>query len=317
MSNKPLNTINSDLVEYNGKRLFDDLICKGANLNEVLATLNEILKTIYTQIDFTCVDLASIGVILQSCTTSTQTSSTLCDIINAIGGAIALNQETINAIQIQLGTTPGTIINSYTVKTSSTDTTPGYLNTKISSDQTGTVIDNGTTLKLRGFVPIGFIGFYSGINKFDITGKGLANTDAWGWAIMNGQNGTEDIRDMFMLPTGSINSIGQTGGSNSVVLGSTNIPSLTSTITGSLNNSLSTHIHNTKFETNTVVSDPAGDITVTLATSVDGSFVKNTSSVDQSHTHTSALFAVYTNSSPASVSTLPKYMKLVPIKLIF
>jgi len=54
-----------------------------------------------------------------------------------------------------------------------------------------------------------------------------------GWAICNGQNGTPDLRDRFIVGTGSSYSLGNTGGANSVTLTTSQMPS---------------HKHNTTFD---------------------------------------------------------------------
>lgn len=46
-----------------------------------------------------------------------------------------------------------------------------------------------------------------------------------GWAICNGQNGTPDLRDRFIVGTGSSYSLGNTGGANSVTLTTAQMPS--------------------------------------------------------------------------------------------
>ena len=50
-----------------------------------------------------------------------------------------------------------------------------------------------------------------------------------GWAICNGQNGTPDLRDRFIVGAGSAYSIGNTGGQNSVTLTVNQIPAHTHT----------------------------------------------------------------------------------------
>jgi microcystin-dependent protein len=56
---------------------------------------------------------------------------------------------------------------------------------------------------------------------------------AWGpgWHFCNGQNGTVDLRNYFILGAGGSQSPGSTGGSSSVTLSASNIPSHTHTIT--------------------------------------------------------------------------------------
>ena len=50
-----------------------------------------------------------------------------------------------------------------------------------------------------------------------------------GWAICNGQNGTPDLRDRFIVGTGSSYNLGNTGGANSVTLTVAQIPAHTHT----------------------------------------------------------------------------------------
>ena len=71
---------------------------------------------------------------------------------------------------------------------------------------TGTISGTGT-------VPIGAIIMWSGTNVPD------------GWALCNGQGGTPDLRDRFIVGAGSSYGVGSTGGANTVALSSSQIPS--------------------------------------------------------------------------------------------
>lgn len=53
-----------------------------------------------------------------------------------------------------------------------------------------------------------------------------------GWALCNGSNGTPDLRDRFIVGSGSSYSVGNTGGSNSVNLNVNQIPSHTHSYVG-------------------------------------------------------------------------------------
>lgn len=53
-----------------------------------------------------------------------------------------------------------------------------------------------------------------------------------GWALCDGTNGTPDLRDRFIVGAGKSYQPNATGGSNSVTLSTTQIPSHTHTITG-------------------------------------------------------------------------------------
>jgi len=72
-------------------------------------------------------------------------------------------------------------------------------------------LDAATTVA----IPIGCIVMWSG---------SIASIPT-GWALCNGQNGTPDLRDRFIVGAGSTYSIGNTGGAASVALSGNNIPS--------------------------------------------------------------------------------------------
>lgn len=59
--------------------------------------------------------------------------------------------------------------------------------------------------------------------------NGPTNIIPDGWALCNGLNGTPDLRDRFIVGAGSNYSPGNTGGSNSVTLSTSQIPSHTHT----------------------------------------------------------------------------------------
>lgn len=65
----------------------------------------------------------------------------------------------------------------------------------------------------NGTIPIGGIIMWSGASV------------PTGWALCNGSNGTPDLRDRFIVGSGNSYSIGDTGGSDSVTLDVTQIPS--------------------------------------------------------------------------------------------
>ena len=66
-------------------------------------------------------------------------------------------------------------------------------------------------------LPSGFIGLWSG----------AANAIPSGWYLCNGSNGTPDLRNRFVVGAGSSYNVGATGGSNSVTLTTSQIPSHT------------------------------------------------------------------------------------------
>ena len=72
-------------------------------------------------------------------------------------------------------------------------------------------------------LPSGSIIMYSGPWNFDDTGLGI-NT-LLGWALCNGNNGTPNLSDKFVMGTTSSSSLGGTGGANSYSLTTAQLPS--------------------------------------------------------------------------------------------
>jgi microcystin-dependent protein len=71
------------------------------------------------------------------------------------------------------------------------------------------------TLGTGGLVPPGAIIMWSGaINNIPV-----------GWALCDGSNGTPDLRDRFIVGAGGNYNVGNTGGSNTVTLTTSQIPS--------------------------------------------------------------------------------------------
>lgn len=77
-----------------------------------------------------------------------------------------------------------------------------------------------TPATLNSPVPAGFIGMWSG----------AINAIPSGWLLCNGSNGTPDLRDRFIVGAGSTYAIGNTGGSATVTLNESQMPSHTHVI---------------------------------------------------------------------------------------
>jgi hypothetical protein len=62
---------------------------------------------------------------------------------------------------------------------------------------------------------------------YDATGRGLPYTPAWGWALANGQNGTDDLRQRSVAgyaPGLADYAVGATGGRSSLTLDASHLP---------------------------------------------------------------------------------------------
>ncbi|MCX6758958.1 MAG: hypothetical protein NT012_00070 [Candidatus Nealsonbacteria bacterium] len=80
-----------------------------------------------------------------------------------------------------------------------------------------------------GGTPTGGIIMYSGAWNFD--GTGLGTGSLAGWALCNGNNGTPNLSDRFVMGTINSATLGATGGANSYTLTASQLPSHTHTFT--------------------------------------------------------------------------------------
>lgn len=89
-----------------------------------------------------------------------------------------------------------------------------------------------------GVTPKGGIIMYSGAWNFD--GTGLGTGVLAGWALCNGNNGTPNLSDRFVMGTISSSTLGVTGGTNSYTLSVAQLPSHNHTFT---TDSAGSHCH--------------------------------------------------------------------------
>jgi microcystin-dependent protein len=97
-------------------------------------------------------------------------------------------------------------------------------NVEITADSLTTTgaIRAGGAIRARAFVglgavPVGAILMWSGAE----------NALPPGWALCNGENGTPDLRDRFIVGSGANYAVGSTGGANTVTLTPGNLPAYT------------------------------------------------------------------------------------------
>lgn len=81
----------------------------------------------------------------------------------------------------------------------------------------------------EGIVPPGGIIMFTGntAGKFSTSGLGIAGTEYEGWAICNGSNSTPDLRNRFIVSTGSSYAMGARGGANTYRLSVDQLPAHT------------------------------------------------------------------------------------------
>jgi microcystin-dependent protein len=132
------------------------------------------------------------------------------------GQWFALNEWVRNANNTDVNSNGNVIINGNSTVTGITTTN--------SLSSTGNI--SGGSVTISGFpanalVPAGVIVMWSG---------SIASIPS-GWALCNGSNSTPDLRDRFIVGAGSLYSVANTGGSNSVTLTPAQLPSHTHSIT--------------------------------------------------------------------------------------
>lgn len=92
-----------------------------------------------------------------------------------------------------------------------------------------------------GQIPVGLIAMWSGESN------NIPNS----WALCDGNNGTPDLRDRFIVGAGSSYSVGDTGGSDTVTLTAEQMPSHNHsgnvTLSGLSTSSAGSHTHNFQF----------------------------------------------------------------------
>lgn len=73
--------------------------------------------------------------------------------------------------------------------------------------------------------PGGIVNFYGEVAKaFDANGTGIKDTPYEGWQMCNGENGSPDLRDRFIVTAGRNYKVGDQGGSDSVALTAAQLP---------------------------------------------------------------------------------------------
>jgi len=196
--------------------------------------------------------------------------------IDSAGGSSSGGSGTVTQIDTGTGISGGPITSSGTIELADTGVVAGTYN---NPDQ---IVVNGqgqiTSLTQGGgaSIPNGIIVMWSG----------SASSIPSGWALCNGQtvgsSATPDLRGMFIVGSGGTYSTGDTGGSESVVLTTSDLPSHTHTISAHTHNignhghSVDSHSHNIGNHTHSV-----GDHWHNFSGSATG----NTGNTAVPHTH--------------------------------
>ena len=130
-------------------------------------------------------------------------------------------------------------------------------------------VDGSLLTGIEG-VPSGIIAMWSGTNASIPTG----------WNLCDGTNGTPDLRDRFIVGSGSTYSTGDTGGADSVTLTEAQMPSHTHD--GSSLGTNTTGAHSHTFQHN---SNPSGGWGYQVTGSALANWVTVTTSTAGNHSH--------------------------------
>jgi hypothetical protein len=306
-------------VIWKGKSLLDCKITRDMNNEEVIAVLVKEIENIEKEIDLSQVKIKDLGIV-DAC--KLQYKNMLTEILNALIAKDMSFAQLLSDIQKQVNNFQATkdTDTDEKVKVNATDTTAGYLVDKVVSPQKGSVKVVGNQLSLMGFAPVGAVMMIDNgrIGDFDATGKGKVDTDVWGWAISNGQNGTRNRLGKFPRFIGALADAGNTGGANTTIIGKENISSFDMAVSGSINEALPNDI-NLKFKTDyAMFSDGPGGGTaiVKLGGGLAGSKEVAILPFNIKHSHTFTLKASHSNPNPSQLNIVPEYIYEIPIQRI-
>lgn len=216
-------------------------------LDDLMVIIFNALCTLYG--DFTSLqslfDALNNGPYNIACLKNLGTNPTLSLIIQELITEFCALQAQVTALAASIPTTSQiqTIIGNFL------STAVNSCNTQLKKTGSGSSIQ----LTFSGFVPLGGIIPYAGpLTVFDSSGKGLPNTEACGWALANGLNGTVDMKgnvpvgttnmggnSLTSITSGATYNLNDTGGLIFAPLVNANIPALafsgtTSSTTGSV-----------------------------------------------------------------------------------
>lgn len=301
---------------YKGKGLCQCLIDRDMNLEEALEIYCKLVFDIKKEIDLKCVKTGLLGIDPNKLTCDNLLADILNSLIAAdisINGQINVINQRIQQILNGLGA-----VADEKVKASATDTTAGYLDSKIETLQPGTIKYTAGKLSFIGFAPVGTVMFInkSRLPDFDGTGKGKAGTDVWGWAIGNGQNGTVNRLGVFPRYTDDPANAGNKAGSDSVTLVAANIPGFSMSVTGTISEALTTPVQfDIKLDDRYIGVSGSVFHALQVGNGQNGSNLIKTIAFSLKHSHAFDLQASRTNTA-TSFSILPSYIKEIPIERI-
>lgn len=302
----------SDLAYDGLKKLFKGNVMRGLNFNTFMEYLSAVIDDLYNNIDLDCINLEDLGIKCPDPNISKQ-----CYIINFLVAnyqTLLSNYNTLVTTVNEINTNIG-LFTDELVKIDEDDT-PGFLIDKITSAP-GVIVRKEGSLFIQGTVPIGFNACISKnrLGDFDGSGKGKADTDIWGWAIRNGNNGTDNILGKFPRYASDVNLAGAIAGVDNFIIEKKNIKSLSLPVTGSISNALGPL--KPELKVSKVLyhfGAGAGHYVVDFPSGSDKTFILET--MELGHTHNFSLSAAIDNPVPEPIELLPSHFTEIPIQRI-
>ena len=158
-------------------------------------------------------------------------------------------------------------------------------------------------LKYTGSEMDGLLDNANSLSGIIVMWSGAIDKIPTGWLLCDGTNGTPDLRNRFIVGAGTDYSVGNTGGSNNVVLTTAQIPSHTHTATTTVtSNGAHTHSY-TYYGRGSLTQRGTGSESYSQSTSSS----KGTTGENGSHNHTATTTLENVGSGNAHENRPPYY----------
>jgi hypothetical protein len=306
------NPYKTSTINYDGlKKLFGGHVRTGMSMNDILCVMDQVVEALFVQIGYDCVDLEKLGIKCPD-----KDADKKCLILNwLIDHLLQAEQDITNIYQIitLIQNTIG-LLKDEKVKVRAAGVA-NYLENIIIAPASAMDVQNDT-ITFMGFLPIGFQGTINPnrIGDFDATGKGKPNTDLWGLAIRNGNNGTQNVFGLFCMYTDDILNVGTIAGDADFLVDKVNIKSFTLPVTGIILDALDNNV-TFKFDaTNNLNGGPRPN---GFASNHSGSVSEyQTKPANFKHGHGFNLSVTHTNPNATPIPLIPRHIKELPVERI-
>lgn len=310
-------------VDFDGTTLFNDKISSKTPLNKVLSDFSKIMVGLDTLTSLQKLNVSKDT--LYEDFDKQSGSEKYAYLFNLLGQSIDALNKSVGEVLTQLQEGDTSIADAlYKSKVDSEDSEASYLESKLIFEQTGSASKQegvgGKTLMIKGVVPVGSIIFITArdLPNFDTTGKGKANTAHFGYALANGQNGTDNLmRGNYVRIPSDILEAGKQTGREHFTVSSNNINSFEMAVSGTIGNGLSTAFtFVTKLRKLILGSATGTNRTVYSPVGTDGEDSIASEQSNIQHTHSTSLKASHVNNSVQPVALNPLAINLIPIQKI-